>query len=110
MRELVLVLVVLAVWCEAAFAKPKVAILGLEVVVSGAKANPKDLQIAASLTDSLRQLPRSGAGKLELAPNSDRELIDEKLAGSCLTENLYCMAPIGLGLGADYLVYGNLVK
>lgn len=110
MRELVVVMVVLAVWCEAAFAKPKVAILGLEVVVSGEKADPKDLQIAASLTESLREVARSGAGKFELAPNSDRELIDEKLAASCLTEALDCMAPLGQGLGADYLIYGNLVR
>src|SRR5215212_5659983 len=110
MRKLVAAVLVLAAWCGVAAAKPKIAILGLEVVVSGAKADPKDTQHAALLTEALRQRSRSGAGTFELAPNSNRELIDEKLAGNCDTEALVCMAPIGINLGADYLLYGRIVR
>jgi hypothetical protein len=108
MRTLATVMLVLAVWCEIAYAKPKVAILGLELIVSGAKADPKSLQIAAQLTESLRAVPRGGVGKFELAPNSNRELIDEKFAANCETEKPACMAPIGTGLGTDHLIYGNI--
>lgn len=108
MRTLASVMLVLAVWCEVASAKPKVAILGLELIVSGAKADPKALQVAAQVTEALRAVPRSGKGKYELAPGSNRELIDEKLAANCETEQASCMAPIGAGRGADYLIYGSI--
>src|SRR5262245_49229218 len=110
MRNLVAALLVVAAWCGTAGAKPKVAILGLEVVVTGSKADPKDTKNASTLTEALRQLPRGGEGSLELGPNSNRELIDEKLAGNCDSEAIACMAPIGARLGADFLLYGNIVK
>lgn len=90
--------------------KPKIAVLGLEIVVSGTKADPTDLLAASLLTDALRMIPKSGAGTFDFAPNSTRELLDEKLAGNCDTELPKCMAPISIGLGADYLIYGNIAK
>jgi hypothetical protein len=104
-----LAVLLLAVLGSVAWAKPKVAILGLEASNSGV-VEPRDAANAAKLTDELRSIPRNGIGKYELAPNSNRELQDEKLMGNCDTEKPACMAPIGAGLTADYLVYGNLVK
>ena len=59
-----------------AWAKPKVAILGLEASNSGV-VEPKDAANAAKLTEELRAIPRGGVGKYDLAPNSNRELQDE---------------------------------
>lgn len=107
--RLSLAVLLLAGLGSVAWAKPKVAILGLEAANSGV-VDPKDATNAAKLTDELRRIPRTGGSKYELAPNSNRELQDEKLMGNCDTEKAVCMAPIGQGLGADYLVYGKIVK
>jgi hypothetical protein len=107
--RLSLVALLLAVLGSVAWAKPKVAILGLEASNSGG-VDPKDAANAAKLTEELRSIPRGGVGKLDFAPNSNRELQDEKLMGNCDTEKPACMAPIGAGVGAEYLIYGNIVK
>ncbi|HWO23240.1 MAG TPA: PEGA domain-containing protein [Kofleriaceae bacterium] len=107
--RLSLAVLLLAALGSVAWAKPKVAVLGLEASNSGV-VEPKDAANAAKLTEELRALPRSSTGKYDLAPNSNRELQDEKLMGNCDTEKPACMAPIGAGLGADFLVYGNIVK
>jgi hypothetical protein len=109
LSRLSLAVLLLAALGSVAWAKPKVAVLGLEASNSGV-VEPKDAANAAKLTDELRSIPRSGIGKYELAPNSNRELQDEKLMGNCDTEKPACMTPIGAGLGADYLIYGSIVK
>lgn len=108
-RLSLVVLLLVAASGSVAWAKPKVAILGLEVSNSGA-VDPKDATNAAKLTEELRQHPKSSAAKFELAPNSNRELQDEKLMGNCDTEKPACMAPIGAGMGADFLMYGRIEK
>jgi hypothetical protein len=107
--RLSLVALLLAVFGSVAWAKPKVAILGLEALNSGV-VDPKDAANAAKLTEELRSIPRGGVGKYDFAPNSNRELQDEKLMGNCDTEKPACMAPIGTGVGADYLIFGSIVK
>jgi hypothetical protein len=107
--RLSLALLLLAVLGSVAWAKPKVAILGLEATNAGV-ADPKDAANAAVLTEALRQIPRGGNGKFEFAPNSNRELQDEKLMNNCASEAPGCMAPIGTGVGADVLIFGNIVK
>ena len=107
--RLSLVALLLAVLGSVAWAKPKVAILGLEALNSGV-VDPKDAANAAKLTEELRAIPRGGVGKYDFAPNSNRELQDEKLMGNCDTEKPACMAPIGSGVGADYLIFGSIVK
>jgi PEGA domain len=109
LSRLSLAVLLLAALGSVAWAKPKVAILGLEASNSGV-VEPKDAANAAKLTEELRAIPRGGVGKYDLAPNSNRELQDEKLMGNCDTEKPACMAPIGMGLGADLLLYGNIVK
>lgn len=107
--RLSLTVLLLAALGSVAWAKPKVAILGLEAANAGV-VDPKDAANAGKLTEELRAIPRSNVGKYELAANSNRELQDEKLMGNCDTERPACMAPIGSGLGADYLIYGKIEK
>lgn len=103
--RLSLIALLLAAFGSVAWAKPKVAILGLEVSNSGV-VDPKDAGNAAKLTEELRRNP----GRFDLAPNSNRELQDEKVMGNCDTEKPSCMAPIGSGLSAEFLVYGRIEK
>lgn len=107
--RLSLTVLLLAALGSVAWAKPKVAILGLEAANAG-MVDPKDAANAGKLTEELRAIPRSNVSKYELAANSNRELQDEKLMGNCDTERPACMAPIGSGLGADYLIYGKIEK
>ncbi len=107
--RLSLTVLFLAALGSVAWAKPKVAILGLEAANSGV-VDPKDAANAGKMTEELRAIPRGNIGKYELAPNSSRELQDEKLMGNCDTEKPACMAPIGAGLGADYLIFGKIEK
>ncbi len=99
--------VLLVLLCGVAAAKPKIAILGLEVIGS---LDPEQVKLARQLTNGLRERASAGTGPFELAPSSDKELVDEKLMNNCDTEALACMAPIGLALRADYLMYGKIEK
>lgn len=90
-----------------ASAKPKIAILGLEVIGS---LDPEQVKVAKHLTNALRERAGAGTGPFELAPNSDKELVDEKLMNNCGNEALVCMAPIGRALKADYLMWGKIEK
>ncbi len=104
-------LVLFAMGSAPALAKPKIAILGLEVLnPGGASLDAQTTVIAKELTDQLRVRARAGSGKYEIAPNSDKELVDEKLMQSCDTELPSCMAPIGSAIGASWMIYGNIRK
>lgn len=111
----------LATWMSALFlialtsstalaGKPTVAILGLEVVDSSGQIDQVSTQIAKDLTEGLRTRAKAGTGPYQLVAGGDKELIDEKLIHNCDTEAIACMAEIGKNLGADFLIYGNLVK
>lgn len=103
-RALSLTCLVLLAFAGSAFAKPKIAVLGIEV------QDQSSTQVGKDLTDQLRAQARSGSGKYELASNSDKELVDEKLMNSCDTELPACMAPIGAAIGASRLLYGHVRK
>jgi hypothetical protein len=107
MGSLGLGLLLVAALGSAAAAKPKIAILGLEVIGS---LDPEQVKLAKQLTNGLRERASTGTGPYELAPNSDKELVDEKLMNNCGTEALACMSPIGLAMHADYLMFGNIEK
>jgi hypothetical protein len=111
-RSVVLGLSALSLWVATARAddKPKIAVLGLEVQTTGGAPDPESTKIARDLTDGLRRKALGGAGQYTMAPQSERELIDEKLMASCLDENAKCMAQIGAGLKADFLLYGRIDK
>ena len=107
MGSLGLGLMLLAALASVASAKPKIAILGLEVIGS---LDPEQVKLAKQLTIGLRERASAGTGPYELAPNSDKELVDEKLMNNCGTEALVCMSPIGLSMRADFLMFGNIEK
>jgi MYXO-CTERM domain-containing protein len=109
MWKLLVAMLVVSAWTGSASAKPKIAVLGLEVVVPGTKADPESVRIAKEITQDLRRRAVSG-GAYVLAPNSDHELLDEKLANGCDNEALACMAAIGQRIGADALIYGKLER
>ena len=106
-RVFPLALILLAIAGSTAVAKPRVAVLGLEVTGTIDQASTT---VARELTEGLRSRARGGNGPYQLAPNSDRELIDEKLIKSCDSEAAGCMAAIGRDLGADVLIYGKVEK
>ena len=92
-------------------AKPKIAILGLEVIPGASgTVDPTVTQLARDLTIDLRQRVQSDTSPYVLAANSTKELTDEKLLNSCDNEAAACMAVIGTGLSADFLLYGHIEK
>ncbi len=94
-----------------AWAKPKIAILGLEAAPGSSGAvDPATTQIARSVTRELRQRAQAVASPYAVAANSSKELTDEKLLMSCDSEAPSCMAVIGAGLAADVLLYGRVEK
>ncbi|MBL9016272.1 MAG: hypothetical protein JNL83_18940 [Myxococcales bacterium] len=109
-RALALLVIPLVLWLCAgsAAAKPKVAVLGLEVTGT---IDQQSTGVAHDVTEGLRQKARSGGGNpYQLASSSDRELIDEKVLKNCDSEGPLCMSDIGRDIGADVLIYGKLEK
>lgn len=99
---------VLLLLAGTAAAKPKVAVLGLEVTGT---IDQQSTGVAHDVTEGLRQKARSGGGNpYQLASSSDRELIDEKVLKNCDSEGPLCMSDIGRDIGADVLIYGKLEK
>jgi hypothetical protein len=110
-RVLASAALVLALCAGTAWAKPKIAVLGLEAVPGGnGVVDPATTQIARAITKELRQRAQSAASPYVIAPNSSKELTDEKLLMSCDSEAAPCMAVIGAGLAADVLLYGRVEK
>jgi hypothetical protein len=97
--------VLVAMLGSSAWAKPKIAVLGIEAI--GA-LDPTQTDVAKELTTAFRN--RTSTGLYSLAANSKRELVDEKLMGNCANEALSCMAIISNNLAADFLLYGHLEK
>lgn len=92
---------------ESANAKPKIAVLGLEVIDNGA-VDKRATQAAQSLANELRGEASRSDGKYSLAPNSAKDLLELKLLSDCSDEGRSCMAAIGKDLGADRLLYGKI--
>ncbi len=92
-------------------ARQKIAVLGLEAAPGPSGAvDPAMTQVARAITKELRQRAQAQTSPYELAPNSNKELTDEKLLMSCDNEAASCMAVIGAGLAADVLLYGRVEK
>jgi hypothetical protein len=90
--------------------KPLIAVLGLEIGDGGGTPTKQDTDVAKQLTEGLRSRAKAGSGPYQIAGNSDKELIDEKLLKNCDTEAAACMSQIGGDLGADILMYGKIEK
>jgi len=94
-----------------AWAKPKIAVLGLEAAPgSNGSVDPDTTQVARDLTKELRLRAQSGGSPYVIAPNSNKELTDEKLLMSCDNEAMSCMVVIGAGLLSDVLLYGRIER
>ena len=109
-RAVAIWLGVLLCWGGAARAdKPKIAVLGLEVAPGpGGAVDPGAQLIAKELTRELRQRVLSPVCPFAMAPNSSKELLDEKLLMSCENEAADCMVVISAGLASDALLYGHV--
>jgi PEGA domain len=99
----------LTVLAHAAQAKPKVAVLGLEVAGESAM-DRKATEAAKALTRELRREARAPGGAFDLAPNSNKDLLEMKLLSDCSDEGKSCMSEIGRQLGAERLLYGKLER
>lgn len=110
-RRVLTVLVALLVTSTAAAAeaKPKIAILGLEVIDDGSMTASTTLR-AKQVTDRIREQAQRRSGKYQLAPNSGKDLLEMKLLSNCSDEAHSCMAEIGRELKADKLVYGKIER
>lgn len=103
--QLITLLLVLFTGMGFASAKPKVAVLGLEVLdKTNAKAS---IDAARQLTEGLR-LAAKTSGPFEVADNSQREFLDEKIINQCESEQRDCLLKIAGNFGASSLVYGKL--
>src|SRR5262245_63661808 len=103
----VLVALMVTSTAAAAQAKPKIAILGLEVIDDGSMTANTTLR-AKQVTDRIREQAQRRSGRFQLAPNSNKNLLEMKLLSNCSDEAHSCMAEIGRELQADKLVYGKI--
>jgi len=92
-----------------ALAKPKVAVLGLEVIGEGA-TDQKTVAAAKAVTKELRREANRPSGPFELAPNSNKDLLEIKMLSDCSDEGRRCMSDVGKQLGAERLIYGKLER
>lgn len=92
-----------------AHAKPKIAVLGLEVIDNGG-VDREATEAAQNLANELRGEAGRNGSKYQLAPNSAKNLLELKLLSNCSDEGRSCMAEIGTDLGADRLLYGKLER
>jgi hypothetical protein len=87
----------------------KVSVLGIEAVAGAdGQINPADTNFAKELTKELRS--RVNNSKNYTLSKDMRELVDEKLMGSCGSEQPQCMGPIGTAVGADVLLFGKVAN
>jgi hypothetical protein len=89
MRQSLMAAIPIVLFAAPAWAKPKIAILGLEPFDAGARPVAKDL------TEALRDRVKIAAGPYVLAPGSAVDLAAEKKANDCASEASPCMAAIG---------------
>lgn len=97
------------VLAQTAAAKPKVAILGIEVTGGGA-TDEKTIEAAKLITKELRREANRPSGNFEVAPDSQKDLLEIKMLSDCSDEGRRCMAEIGQELGAQRLIYGKLER
>ncbi|HEY5925250.1 MAG TPA: hypothetical protein VIV11_26385 [Kofleriaceae bacterium] len=82
----------------------KVAVLGLELI---GKYGPDAPVVTMVLNTTMREAAKK-EGPFAVAPNTDKELVDEKIMNNCASESPQCMAAIGANLGVDKLAFGKI--
>ncbi len=95
------------IFAQTAEAKPKVAVLRVDVVLTGGKTDAKTAVVANKLTAAIRQATRE-RGPYRLAPNTNKDLLELKLLYSCSNEAPACMAKIGRSMKSKRLLWGKL--
>ncbi len=105
-RVLLPLALVLALAGTASAEKAKLAVLGLEVAGS---IDTDSTSHGRLLTERFRAKIGISA-RYMLAPNSMKDLLDEKVAISCDNEAPDCMSKIGGKLKASFLMYGKIEK
>jgi hypothetical protein len=104
--QLITLLLVLFTGIGVASAKPRIAVLGLEVLD---RANLKpSVEAARQVTDGMRQAAKVPGGPFDLADNSTREFFDEKVINGCESEQRECLSKIAGNFGAAGLMYGKI--
>lgn len=98
-----------AAFAQVSQARPKLAVLGLEVTGESAM-DQKSTEAAKALTRELRREANRPNGAFELAPNSNKDLLEMKLLSGCSDEGRRCMSEIGKQLKAERLLYGKLER
>lgn len=88
-------------------AKPAIAVLRIDVVLTGGKTDAAATVVANKLTSAIRQAT-SERSPYQLAPNSNKDLLELKLLYNCSNEAPRCMAKIGQSLKATRLLWGKL--
>ena len=102
--QLITLLLVLFTGMGIASAKPKVAVLGLEVLD---KSTPKaSIDAARQVTEGLRAAGRA-AGPFDVS-DAQREFADEKVINGCESESRECLGKMTTALGTVAMVYGKL--
>ncbi len=105
-RVLLPLAIVLALVGFASADKAKLAVLGLEVAGS---IDTDSTSHGRLLTERFRA--KIGISpRFMLAPNSMKDLLDEKVSNGCDNEAPDCMAKIGGKLKAGFLMYGKIEK
>jgi len=98
--------VLVALAAPSAWAKPRLAILGIEAIGT---VDPASTDIAKDVTAALRTRATEGRSKFSLL-GAKRELADERLMSNCQALAMTCMGTIASNLGADYMLYGQLER
>lgn len=89
--------------------RQRIAILGIEPRDEGdARSQQRTAALARALTDGLRA--RAPQAAYDLAPNSQKDLLELKFLSDCVDEAPDCMAAIGRDLGAEVVVYGHVER
>jgi hypothetical protein len=104
-RAILSLALVVAVTGIASAEPTKVGVLGLEV--AGVIDIDGTTQ-AKNITEVMRSQVKPP--RFTLAPNSKKELIDEKVANNCDSEATDCMTKIAKKLGATVLIFGRIER
>jgi hypothetical protein len=109
--SLMIAVAVATVHVGAAGARPRIAVLGVEPRDDGdSRSQQRTAALARALTDGLRGRAAQATSGYDLAPGSNKDLMELKLLSDCLDEEAACMSAIGRDLGTDVLLYGRVTR
>jgi hypothetical protein len=106
------VMTLFSMWTTTALAdgKPKIAVLGLEVVDNGGGVDAASTTFAKSLTEALRTRPKASSGPYVLAVSSERDIVDLRAMNGCDNEARDCLSRMGKDVNSEFLAYGKIER